>query len=508
MSTRSASGTRRPIRAAVAYQLAEAMSAAEGRGLPGRDEARAPGEDADAPGQRLRGPAGQGGDAGRPVGETVGQLARHGDGVVGLLARPIRQGFQGAVQGADALPEGARHLDGGLDPAVANQCGLDVDPAEVPPDGFGNRHARMTGFDISEGAAGPAGFAVIPVLDLRGGRVVRARRGERSSYAPIETPLAKGSEPGAVAAGLLAAWPARLLYVADLDAIIDGAAPDAAALRSILSACPGIDLWVDAGFARAEQVEAFLAQGLGRPVIGTESQSDGALVAALGERAVLSLDTRGGERMGPDSLHDDPSFWPPDLITMTLAAVGAGTGPDLAALAAVRAKAPASGSTPRAGSAVPRTCGRWPKRVSPGRSSPPPCTTGPCAANTPRISLEPSGPVAPLLNGGIPETRPTFEETMEKFTTLEGVAAPMRTINVDTDRIIPAKYLKTIKRTGLGKSLFAEMRYREDGSENPDFILNRPATGRARSSLSATISAAVPRVSTPLGRWPISASAA
>ena len=64
---------------------------------------------------------------------------------------------------------------------------------------------------------------------------------------------------------------------------------------------------------------------------------------------------------------------------------------------------------------------------------------------------------------------------MEKFTTLEGVAAPLRTINVDTDRIIPAKYLKTIRRTGLGKSLFAEMRYREDGSENPDFILNQPA---------------------------------
>ena len=64
---------------------------------------------------------------------------------------------------------------------------------------------------------------------------------------------------------------------------------------------------------------------------------------------------------------------------------------------------------------------------------------------------------------------------MEKFTTLEGVAAPLRTINVDTDRIIPAKYLKTIRRTGLGKSLFAEMRYREDGSENPDFVLNNPA---------------------------------
>jgi 3-isopropylmalate/(R)-2-methylmalate dehydratase small subunit len=64
---------------------------------------------------------------------------------------------------------------------------------------------------------------------------------------------------------------------------------------------------------------------------------------------------------------------------------------------------------------------------------------------------------------------------MDKFTTLEGVAAPMRIINVDTDRIIPKQYLKTIKRTGLGKGLFSEMRYRDDGSENPDFVLNRPA---------------------------------
>jgi 3-isopropylmalate/(R)-2-methylmalate dehydratase small subunit len=64
---------------------------------------------------------------------------------------------------------------------------------------------------------------------------------------------------------------------------------------------------------------------------------------------------------------------------------------------------------------------------------------------------------------------------MEKFTVLEGVAAPLRSINVDTDAIIPKQYLKTIKRTGLGKGLFAEKRYLDDGSENPDFVLNRPA---------------------------------
>ena len=68
---------------------------------------------------------------------------------------------------------------------------------------------------------------------------------------------------------------------------------------------------------------------------------------------------------------------------------------------------------------------------------------------------------------------------MEKFTTLTGIAAPLPMINVDTDMIIPKQYLKTIKRTGLGVGLFAEMRYREDGSEHPDFVLNKPAYRKA-----------------------------
>ncbi len=64
---------------------------------------------------------------------------------------------------------------------------------------------------------------------------------------------------------------------------------------------------------------------------------------------------------------------------------------------------------------------------------------------------------------------------MQPFTKLTGVAAPLKMVNVDTDMIIPKQYLKTIKRTGLGVALFSEMRYRDDGSENPDFILNKPA---------------------------------
>ena len=69
---------------------------------------------------------------------------------------------------------------------------------------------------------------------------------------------------------------------------------------------------------------------------------------------------------------------------------------------------------------------------------------------------------------------------MQKFTTLTGVAAPLPMINVDTDMIIPKQHLKTIKRTGLGKALFEEMRYTPDGKEVPDFVLNKPAYRKAK----------------------------
>ncbi|MAA99469.1 MAG: 3-isopropylmalate dehydratase small subunit [Stappia sp.] len=69
---------------------------------------------------------------------------------------------------------------------------------------------------------------------------------------------------------------------------------------------------------------------------------------------------------------------------------------------------------------------------------------------------------------------------MEKFDKLTGVAAPLPFINIDTDMIIPKQFLKTIKRTGLGTALFHEMRTLDDGSENPDFVLNQPAYRNAQ----------------------------
>ncbi len=69
---------------------------------------------------------------------------------------------------------------------------------------------------------------------------------------------------------------------------------------------------------------------------------------------------------------------------------------------------------------------------------------------------------------------------MEKFETLTGIAAPLPMINVDTDKVIPKQYLKTIERTGLGRHLFDEMRYDDDCQELPDFVLNRPPYRQAR----------------------------
>ncbi|MBT5415885.1 MAG: 3-isopropylmalate dehydratase small subunit, partial [Rhodospirillaceae bacterium] len=69
---------------------------------------------------------------------------------------------------------------------------------------------------------------------------------------------------------------------------------------------------------------------------------------------------------------------------------------------------------------------------------------------------------------------------MEKFKTLTAVAAPLPMINVDTDKVIPARFLKTIKRTGLGKHLFDPMRYDDKGAEKPGFVLNKAPYRDAR----------------------------
>ena len=113
-----------------------------------------------------------------------------------------------------------------------------------------------------------------------------------------------------------------------------GHEPDRASLEEIRAALPQVELWVDAGFAAEPSIERFLRDGYGRPVLGSESQRDAELVLRFSDQAVLSLDTRGRDRLGPAELHERTETWPNDLIVMSLVRIGVDEGPDLAAVAA------------------------------------------------------------------------------------------------------------------------------------------------------------------------------
>ncbi|MFK8252187.1 HisA/HisF-related TIM barrel protein [Ancylobacter terrae] len=181
---------------------------------------------------------------------------------------------------------------------------------------------------------------LIPVLDLMGGVVVRARRGERDAYRPIETPLCAGADPLDMTATLLGLAPFRTLYIADLDAIRRTGGHDRV-IAAIAARFPALDLWVDAGDDTPEAIARRRAEGPGVPVLGTEIMRDGghgrALLAAA--PSVLSLDHDSRGRLGPEAIHDEPAPWPERVVVMTLARVGAGQGPDLDRLDAVIARA-------------------------------------------------------------------------------------------------------------------------------------------------------------------------
>lgn len=194
---------------------------------------------------------------------------------------------------------------------------------------------------------------LIPVIDLLKGQVVRAVRGDRQSYRPIVSALCASSDPVTVARILCEHCAARQLYLADLDALQGGAA-QVAMVRQLLQALPGVELWLDAGFADAPQAHAVcgdvgpLAERI-VPVFGSESlRSRDALescfrpAGAATQQAILSLDRRDGQRLDAAGCWDLPALWPQRVIVMTLERVGAGTGPDLQTLRGVAARSPAT----------------------------------------------------------------------------------------------------------------------------------------------------------------------
>jgi phosphoribosylformimino-5-aminoimidazole carboxamide ribotide isomerase len=184
---------------------------------------------------------------------------------------------------------------------------------------------------------------IVPVLDLKGGVVVHARRGQRDDYAPLRSPLVDGDEPAAVARALCAVCRTSSLYVADLDALA-GAPVDVAALASLAAVA---EPWVDAGATTSERAAALAGAGVARNVVGTESLGSDVLgePAAVGRVAplVLSVDLRDGRLISPRSelagrgpaaaASVARALGVAELLVIDLARVGSRSGPPLRAVA-------------------------------------------------------------------------------------------------------------------------------------------------------------------------------
>jgi phosphoribosylformimino-5-aminoimidazole carboxamide ribotide isomerase len=184
---------------------------------------------------------------------------------------------------------------------------------------------------------------LVPVIDLMQARVVHAVRGDRAAYQPVRSALCAGSDPVTVARALCEASAARCLYGADLDAL-QGGAMQWRVWAAVLQALPTVELWLDAGFAgsaAAAQLQARLPADAARrvvPVFASEALCDATQALAPGH--ILSLDRRDGVRLDAAGWWDAPQRWPRRVNAMTLARVGAGAGPDLETLAALRRRAP------------------------------------------------------------------------------------------------------------------------------------------------------------------------
>lgn len=181
---------------------------------------------------------------------------------------------------------------------------------------------------------------LIPVIDLMAGCAVWARPGGRAAYAPLTTSLCPDGDTLTLARRFAEDFGADTIYVADLDAIT-GRGDNRILLRALASALPQLQLWVDAGLKGRASVEAFTSDWPGCPVLGSETLAETeALRAVAADSAVLSLDYRGNELLGPPDLVRQRGLWPRDLILMSLTRVGARRGPDLDLLAHLTALAP------------------------------------------------------------------------------------------------------------------------------------------------------------------------
>jgi phosphoribosylformimino-5-aminoimidazole carboxamide ribotide isomerase len=183
-------------------------------------------------------------------------------------------------------------------------------------------------------------FDVIPVLDLKDGRVVHAKGGKRADYRPIDTRLGDAGDPLGIASALLAVTSSPILYIADLDAI-EGTGNHFDICRDLGNALPATALWIDAGFTDVTDCAFWLPLGA-TLVIGSESlpalDNWVELRASFDESLVLSLDNGADGMRGPQELWREPALWPNRVIAISLTRVGTGDGPDIGQLQDLKQK--------------------------------------------------------------------------------------------------------------------------------------------------------------------------
>ena len=184
-------------------------------------------------------------------------------------------------------------------------------------------------------------FALIPVLDLKGGVVVHAKGGKRADYRPIETPLGDARDPLGLAQALIALTQSPVLYVADLDAI-EGVGNHFDLCRELSDVLLDTTLWIDAGFGDLSDCAFWLPLGT-TLVIGTESVANPEdwqdLKLNIGNSLVLSIDIGRDGFQGPKNIFTSSELWPHRVIAMNLSRVGTEQGPDLDLLSKIISRA-------------------------------------------------------------------------------------------------------------------------------------------------------------------------
>ena len=167
---------------------------------------------------------------------------------------------------------------------------------------------------------------LIPVLDIKDGIVVHAKLGLRAQYAPIQSPLCASSAVVEVINAFLTVAPFKIVYIADLNAIMQNGT-NTALLKDLLQTYPQLTFWIDSGYqAQPHFLSCFSNY---QAVLGSESYSTDKLptLALFEKNFVLSLDF-ANQPLGAARLFTDPSLWPDKIIIMTLVQVGSGLGVD------------------------------------------------------------------------------------------------------------------------------------------------------------------------------------